>query len=65
MKQKKSFGARKKSFAKKKNPGRKRRLLEKEQTDLLRGSRIPSGRLIPDKRRKDTEARLEKERRSC
>ena len=63
MKQKKLFGARKKSIAKKKNPGRKGRLLEKEQTDLLRGSRIPSGRLIPDKRRKDTEARLEKERR--
>lgn len=62
MKKGNTFGMKKK-LHQKKNPGRHRREEEKELSSLLRGERIPQSRLIPDKRQKKKEARMEKETR--
>ena len=62
MKKGNAFGIKKK-LRQKKNPGRSRREEEKELSSLLRGERIPQSRLIPDKRQKKEEARMEKETR--
>ena len=62
MKKGKAFGQKKKVHHKK-NPGKNRRMEEKQEASLLRGERIPGTRRIPDKRREKTEERMEKETR--
>ncbi|MBR2760232.1 MAG: hypothetical protein IKE16_04240 [Solobacterium sp.] len=64
MKKKTTFGTKKKQ-KQKKLPGKARREEEKKLRDTLRGERIPRSSLIPDKREKSRESRLEKEIRSA
>ncbi len=47
--------------AKKKNPGKERRMEEKKLNSALRGARIPGARIEKDKRNNDTEKRMKQE----
>ncbi len=47
--------------AKKKNPGKERRMEEKKLNSALRGARIPGARIVKDKRNDETKKRMKQE----